>query len=494
MPLLLSRFFLGSRQHGAAPKAARAPRSAPTIRAIAMTTSTGRPVAMLRVSLRSEKKVPPPRPAPPQAASTAAKATPATTADQQQQHEEEEEDFSDIESLGVLSTAGVDRQSRPVFVFYACKLPPRADNLHDKMLRYMVKTMDAIVENDYSIIYFHHGLSRDVSGNLRGCGYRVGWTTVVVSTKPSLNWLRKVYFSFDRKYKKNLKALYVVHATMFVRTVMTILRPFISKKFGRKITFIHELSALESHVHIDQLHIPDVVKEHDEKQRRSKRTRTVSGAQTAGSTGPRVFGESLDCITAMDEDSGLPAVIAAAINHLRLHGMDVEGIFRRSANANTIKELKQQANEGAAIDFSAHADIHIPAVIVKTFLRDLPEPLLTHDKFAQVLAISGMEDSAEKLQQTKDIFHTLPPRNLALARCLFLFFKDIAERSEENKMTASNLAIVIGPNLLWSRDMAANLATMGQINVFTQYAIENARRIFPDDASADEATADAPSS
>lgn len=48
---------------------------------------------------------------------------------------EEEEDFSDIESFGVLSTAGVDRLSRPVFVFYACNLPKRDYGLHDKMLR-----------------------------------------------------------------------------------------------------------------------------------------------------------------------------------------------------------------------------------------------------------------------------------------------------------------------------------------------------------------------
>lgn len=36
------------------------------------------------------------------------------------------------------------------------------------------------------------------------------------------------------------------------------------------------------------------------------------------------------------------------------------------------------------MDFAAYADVHLPAVILKTFLRELPEPLLTFRAYGQV--------------------------------------------------------------------------------------------------------------
>eukprot|EP01147_Barroeca_monosierra_P007181 gene7181-480_t len=348
-----------------------------------------------------------------------------------------DEDFTDIESYGVLSTAGVDRLSRPVFVFYACNLPQRESGLHDKMLRYIFKTMDAIVENDYSIVYFHHGLHRD--------------------TKPSLSWLRKAYSSFDRKYKKNLKALFVVHATIFVRTVMTLLRPVISKKFGRKITFIHELSALDEHIHLTQLEIPAVIREFDEKLSRSRRQKMM--ATTHRSAG--VFGTPLEEVEKIHSEYNIPKIIVDAVEFLRREALDVEGIFRRSANANTIKELKLRANQGDDLDFTVYGDVHIPAVLIKTFLRDLPEPLLTFEKYQTVLELAGLDDAdPKKVERTHEFFESLPSRHYD--------------------------PIVVGPNLLWSKDMAANLSTMGQINVFTQFVISNASSIFPNHAAAEE--------
>lgn len=36
------------------------------------------------------------------------------------------------------------------------------------------------------------------------------------------------------------------------------------------------------------------------------------------------------------------------------------------------------------MDFDQYADVHVPAVILKTFLRELPEPLLTFRVYSQV--------------------------------------------------------------------------------------------------------------
>lgn len=42
---------------------------------------------------------------------------------------------------------------------------------------------------------------------------------------------------------------------------------------------------------------------------------------------------------------------------------------------------------GKPVNFDEYADVHVPAVILKTFLRELPEPLLTFRVYSQVQEI-----------------------------------------------------------------------------------------------------------
>lgn len=52
------------------------------------------------------------------------------------------------------------------------------------------------------------------------------------------------------------------------------------------------------------------------------------------------------------------------------------------------------------------------------------------------------------------------------------------EREDLNKMTASNLAVVFGPNLIWPENKTISLADIGPINSFTQYLLQNHSKIF----------------
>lgn len=72
---------------------------------------------------------------------------------------------------------------------------------------YLMHTLDSFVEEDYTIVYFHHGLNSQ--------------------NKPPFRWLLQAYRTFDRKYKKNLKALYLVHPTNFIRVLWQLFKPFI---------------------------------------------------------------------------------------------------------------------------------------------------------------------------------------------------------------------------------------------------------------------------
>ena len=58
------------------------------------------------------------------------------------------------------------------------------------------------------------------------------------------------------------------------------------------------------------------------------------------------------------------------------------------------------------------------------------------------------------------------------------FHLQVIERSRSNKMNSVNLAIVFGPNLIWSTSQAASLTDMAQINMFTRLLLDNHRYLF----------------
>lgn len=62
--------------------------------------------------------------------------------------------------------------------------------------------------------------------------------------------------------------------------------------------------------------------------------------------------------------------------------METEGLFRRSANVLKVRQLKEAANKGNPITFD---DPHEAAVLLKTVLRELKEPLLTYELYDEVM-------------------------------------------------------------------------------------------------------------
>lgn len=115
------------------------------------------------------------------------------------------------------------------------------------------------------------------------------------------------------------------------------------------------------------------------------------------------------------------------------NALQTEGIFRRSANIQLVKELQQQLNEGVLPAFEPYGEhgCHIAAVLLKSFLRELEEPLLTfllYDDVIDFQEIAG-GSPAEKLAVAKSlVLQRLPPDNytvrLALvdARCISISY------------------------------------------------------------------------
>nr|XP_034987023.1 rho GTPase-activating protein 17 isoform X5 [Zootoca vivipara] len=177
--------------------------------------------------------------------------------------------------------------------------------------------------------------------------------------------------------------------------------------------------------------------------------------------------------------------IEACVMMLLETGMKEEGLFRIAAGASKLKKLK------AALDCSTsqldefYSDPHAVAGALKSYLRELPEPLMTYALYEEWAQVANIQDQDKKLQDLWRICQKLPKHNLANFRYLIKFLAKLAQYSDANKMTPSNIAIVLGPNLLWAKnegslaEMAA--ATSVHVVAVVEPIIQHASWFFPEE-------------
>ncbi|XP_075863038.1 rho GTPase-activating protein 8 [Microcebus murinus] len=366
----------------------------------------------------------------------------------------------DVARHGILQLAGDDGFGRQVLTFSCCRMPPSHELNHQRLLEYLQYTLDQHVENDYTIVYFHHGLDS--------------------RNKPSLSWLQSAYEEFDRKYKKNLKALYVVHPTSFIKVLWNVFRPLISHKFGKKVTYVNCLSELRGHLPRAQLLIPPEVLRYDEKLRSLHQGRPPPAMKTPPPRPPlptQQFGVSLQYLKDKNRGELIPPVLRSTVTYLREKGLRTEGLFRRSASVATVREIQRLYNQGKPVNFDDYGDIHVPAVILKTFLRELPQPLLTFEAYEQILGITSVESSL-RVSRCRQILRGLPEHNHAVLSYLAGFLHAVSRESIFNKMNSSNLACVFGLNLIWPSQGVSSLSALVPLNLFTELLIEYYEKVF----------------
>ncbi|XP_027804599.2 rho GTPase-activating protein 17 isoform X5 [Marmota flaviventris] len=177
--------------------------------------------------------------------------------------------------------------------------------------------------------------------------------------------------------------------------------------------------------------------------------------------------------------------IEACVMLLLETGMKEEGLFRIGAGASKLKKLK------AALDCSTshldefYSDPHAVAGALKSYLRELPEPLMTFNLYEEWTQVASVQDQDKKLQDLWRTCQKLPPQNFVNFRYLIKFLAKLAQTSDINKMTPSNIAIVLGPNLLWAKnegtlaEMAA--ATSVHVVAVIEPIIQHADWFFPEE-------------
>ncbi|MGH0117009.1 UNVERIFIED_CONTAM: hypothetical protein FKN15_024954 [Acipenser sinensis] len=210
---------------------------------------------------------------------------------------------------------------------------------------------------------------------------------------------------------------------------------------------------------------------------------TIQAQQDSWTEKP-AFGTALEeHLKRSSREIALP--IEACVMMLLETGMKEEGLFRIAAGQSKLKKLK------AALDCSTsqleefYSDPHAVAGALKSYVRELPEPLMTFHLYDEWIQASNVSDPDKKLQALWVICDKLPKPNKANFRYLIKFLAKLAQESAVNKMTPSNIAIVLGPNLLWAKNEGtlAEMAAATSVYVVTiiEPIIQHADWFFPEE-------------
>eukprot|EP01135_Chromosphaera_perkinsii_P001588 Nk52_evm58s207 gene=Nk52_evmTU58s207 len=171
------------------------------------------------------------------------------------------------------------------------------------------------------------------------------------------------------------------------------------------------------------------------------------------------------------------------IDAIEFRNLNKEGIYRvagstKAANA-FLANYVENSNSIDWYDSEAYGT-HLLTTVMKRALKVLPHPLLTFAMYDDWISLAKFEEEAEeKLQFAKNKLLSLPVKNQALLKILFLHLNRVSSMSNINLMTGKSLGTVFGPTLLRPLEETIDvLKNLEYRNAIVEFFIMNAPLIF----------------
>ena len=156
------------------------------------------------------------------------------------------------------------------------------------------------------------------------------------------------------------------------------------------------------------------------------------------------------------------------IDYIRLHALDVEGIFRVPASNSRIQSLKEELRKlyfscpinnidnksevlhSFLFELLNQFNVFDVIAVFKQLIRELPEPLMSSGLQEVFLIIPSISSYRHKIEILNLLILLLDRTSRVTLSEILRLLEEISENSELNKMNLSNIALIIAPNLFIS--------------------------------------------
>lgn len=152
------------------------------------------------------------------------------------------------------------------------------------------------------------------------------------------------------------------------------------------------------------------------------------------------------------EKTNVPLLVQLCVNEVERRGMREVGIYRMSGTSTDIQKLKKAFETNPYVAELLLRDIDINSVtgFLKQYLREMPEGLFINKLYPKFVAAFNIpqSESLERARRMLELFHKIPIANQHTIIYLVEHLVKVNQYENYNKMSLTNLATVLGPNIL----------------------------------------------
>ncbi|NXT55921.1 RHG29 protein, partial [Pluvianellus socialis] len=179
---------------------------------------------------------------------------------------------------------------------------------------------------------------------------------------------------------------------------------------------------------------------------------------------------------------GVPFIIKKCTSEIEGRALNVKGIYRVNGAKSRVEKLCQAFENGKDLVELSELYAHDITNVLKLYLRQLPEPLILFRLYNEFIGLAKESQNVNEeldakqaspkskkrqsicielnriIIKIKDLLKQLPVPNYNTLQYLIGHLHRVAEQSDENKMSASNLGIIFGPTLIRPRQTDATVS------------------------------------
>ncbi|XP_069778441.1 rho GTPase-activating protein 18-like isoform X2 [Narcine bancroftii] len=177
----------------------------------------------------------------------------------------------------------------------------------------------------------------------------------------------------------------------------------------------------------------------------------------------------------------IPLIFQKLLSKMEETGLDAEGILRVPGSASRVKQKKEKLSNTVdvwclllitgtafgnyrqeleakfydAFDWEQvhHNDV---ACLLKTFIRELPYPLLTAEYLPAFVAVQNISPTKLQLQALHLIIMLLPDPNRDTIKAFLEYLSKVVANEAKNRMSLWNVSMIVAPNLFMCKGRTGN--------------------------------------
>eukprot|EP01130_Rhizamoeba_saxonica_P004529 TRINITY_DN1849_c0_g1_i4.p1 TRINITY_DN1849_c0_g1~~TRINITY_DN1849_c0_g1_i4.p1 ORF type:complete len:644 (-),score=130.11 TRINITY_DN1849_c0_g1_i4:868-2799(-) len=199
--------------------------------------------------------------------------------------------------------------------------------------------------------------------------------------------------------------------------------------------------------------LPKISKKHSSLDRRRKKD-IITGTVTIemvlytdkGETIEKHFGKPIEESLHNAEHDGIVHLIYKSIEALmQERALLCTGLFRIPGNNERVFNLRHRFDEGNDITL-LNEDPYDVAGLLKLYFYELPDSILPQEYFFEAANLV----EPVNIETMKDILNNIPSTNYEILKLLIRYFTELANNSDQNKMSPSVIGISAGSSILVS--------------------------------------------